>query len=260
MRRKKGMEQDAPAGAGARITPEDVQQVEFRLAFRGYNERDVDAFLDRITEDLSAYIADGQAPSERGIAGAAATSAEAERILADARAEAEAILRHAHQDAANIRATAGFAGDVSGTSRAAVAPFLNSEREFLQSLGSLVQTHAEEIKEMVARLRSRAEAAPEEPAAPRAVPEPPTAREEASPADPASPPVEAAPVSEIRARLEAAGPAPELRLPDAEATGEQGEGPPAEVEGGTEPVYSTEGSPAGERRERSLRELFWGED
>lgn len=259
MRRKKGTKQDAPAAAGARITPEDVQQVEFRLAFRGYNERDVDAFLDRITEDLSAYIADGQAPSERGIAGAAAASAEAEQILAGARAEAEGILRRAQQDAAHIRATAGLEGDVSGTSRAAVAPFLNSEREFLQSLGTLVQTHAEEIREMVVQLRSRAEAAPEEPAGPRAVPEPPTAREEPSPTDPASPPVEAAPVSEIRARLEAADPAPELRLSDAEARGEPDEGPPVEVEG-TEPVYSPEGSPAGERRERSLRELFWGED
>jgi hypothetical protein len=28
----------------------------------------------------------------------------------------------------------------------------------------------------------------------------------------------------------------------------------------TEPVFSPEGAPAGERRERSLRELFWGED
>jgi len=54
MRRKKGTD-DAPA-TGARITPEEVQQVEFRLAFRGYNERDVDAFLDRITEGLSSYI------------------------------------------------------------------------------------------------------------------------------------------------------------------------------------------------------------
>lgn len=260
MRRKKGTEQDAPAAAGARITPEDVQQVEFRLAFRGYNERDVDAFLDRITEDLSAYIADGQAPRGESIAGATGASAEAEQILAGARAEAEGILRQAHQDAANIRASAGLAGEVSGASRAEVAPFLNSEREFLQSLGSLVQTHAEEIKAMVVALRSRAEATAEEPAGPRAVPEPPTAREEASPEDPASPPVEAAPVSEIRARLEAAGPAPELRLPDAEAPGEPGDGPPVEVEGATEPVYSTEGMPAGERRERSLRELFWGED
>jgi DivIVA domain-containing protein len=54
MRRKRGTDH-APA-TGARITPEEVQQVEFRLAFRGYNERDVDAFLDRITEGLSSYL------------------------------------------------------------------------------------------------------------------------------------------------------------------------------------------------------------
>ena len=261
MRRKKGTEQDAPAApTGARITPEEVQQVEFRLAFRGYNERDVDAFLDRITEDLSAYIADGRAPGGSGVAGAPATSAEAEQILAGARAEAEEILRRARQDAEYIRATSAPAGGVSGNTRAAVAPFLNAEREFLQSLGSLVQTHAEEIKQMVVALRSPAEAGVEGPAEPRAVPEPPTPREETSPADTATRPAEAASASEIRARLEAAGPAPELRLSDAEAPGEPDDGPPVVVEGGTEPVYSTEGSPAEERRERSLRELFWGED
>lgn len=255
MRRKKGTESDAPAVAGARITPEEVQQVEFRLAFRGYNERDVDAFLDRITEDLSAYIADGQGVGRAEGAGAA--GAEAEQVLAGARAEADEILRRAREDAANIRATGAPAGGASGDTRAAVAPFLNSEREFLQSLGTLVQTHAEEIKQMVVALRSRAEARPE-PAGARADPEPPAAVEP----DPGPAPlqVEAAPVSEIRARLEAAGPPPDLRVPDAEAPGEPEDGPPVVVEAGTEPVYSTEGSPAGERRERSLRELFWGED
>ena len=32
------------------------------------------------------------------------------------------------------------------------------------------------------------------------------------------------------------------------------------VESATEPVYTAEGSPASDRRERSLRELFWGEE
>jgi DivIVA domain-containing protein len=259
MRRKKGTDQDAPAVAGARITPEDVQQVEFRLAFRGYNERDVDAFLDRITEDLSAYIADGQGPGRVSTGGAGAAGAQAEQILARARAEADEILRRAREDAANIRARAA-SGAPSGDTRAAMAPFLNSEREFLQNLGSLVQTHAEEIKQMVVALRARADAAPQWHADPGAVPEPPAPREGASTAEPASPPVEAAPVSEIRARLEAAGADPEPRLLDAEASSEPEEAAPLVVEGGTEPVYSTEGSPAGERRERSLRELFWGED
>jgi len=258
MRRKKGTEQDAPAAAGQRITPEEVQQVEFRLSFRGYNERDVDAFLDRITEDLSAYIADGRAPGAAGTAGGAEA---ADQVLAGARAEADEILRRAREDAAAIRATASPPGAASGDTRAAVAPFLNSEREFLQSLGSLVQTHAEEIKQMVVALRSRAEAVPQETAGPRAVPEQelPTAPENMSPAEPVAS-VEAAPVSEIRARLEAAGPPAELPLAEEEAPGEPDDAPPVVVDGGTEPVYSTEGSPAGERRERSLRELFWGEE
>jgi DivIVA domain-containing protein len=258
MRRKKGTHQDAPAVARERITPEDVQQVEFRLAFRGYNERDVDAFLDRITEDLSAYIAGDQGPG--GGMGGAGAGAQAEQILARARAEADEILRRAREDSANIRAAATPGIPSSGDTRAAVAPFLNSEREFLQSLGALVQTHAEEIKQMVVALRARADAAPQEPAGPHAVPEPPAPREGASSAEPGSPPVEAAPVSEIRARLEAAGADPEPPLMDAEAPNEPDDAAPLVVEGGTEPVYSTEGSPAGERRERSLRELFWGED
>jgi DivIVA domain-containing protein len=259
MRRKKGTEQDAQEEARARITPEDVQRVEFRLAFRGYNERDVDAFLDRITEDLSAYTAAVGGAAPVGIAGGEA-SAEADQILARARAEADEILQRAREDAANIRATAGPAGAASGDARAAVAPFLNSEREFLQSLGSLVQGHAEEIKQMVMALRSHREATPaNEPAGgPSLVPEPPAATE--PPGEAPAPAVEAASVSEIRARLGAAGPPPEVRLPDQEASGEPEEAPPVVVDGGTEPVYSTEGSPAGERRERSLRELFWGED
>jgi DivIVA domain-containing protein len=260
MRRKKGTDQDAPAVAGARITPEEVQQVEFRLAFRGYNERDVDAFLDRITEDLSAYIAGGQGQGGVGTTDAGAAGAKAEQILARARAEADEIRRRAREDAANIRTTTTPGAPSSGDTRAAVAPFLNSEREFLQSLGSLVQTHAEEIKQLVVALRERADATPEKLAGPRAIPEPPALREDASTAQAASPPVEAAPASEIRARLQGAGSDPAPRLSDAEAPNEPDEAPPVVVDGGTEPVYSSEGSPAGERRERSLRELFWGED
>jgi hypothetical protein len=72
--------------------------------------------------------------------------------------------------------------------------------------------------------------------------------------------IEAAPVSEIRARLEAAGPNPPVTLSEEEAADDPVDPPPLVVDSGTEPVYSTEGSPAGERRERSLRELFWGEE
>jgi DivIVA domain-containing protein len=164
MRRKKGTD-DAPA-TGARITPEEVQQVEFRLAFRGYNERDVDAFLDRITEGLSSYLEElermrllGQHP--QAVTG---STGDAGEMVARARAEADEIVRRAHEQAAGIRAAAGTG---SGDTRGVVAPFLNREREFLQSLGGLVQTHAEEIKQMVLAIRERADLGSRDPRATR---------------------------------------------------------------------------------------------
>jgi DivIVA domain-containing protein len=266
MRRKK-QEQDAVAPG--RVTPADVQQVEFRLAFRGYNERDVDAFLDRITEDLSAYLEENQ----RLRSGAALPATppvgegEAEEILARARDEAAAIIRRAEQDSAAIRAAAGSAGPGPTDTRAAVAPFLNREREFLQSLGTLVQGHAEEIKQMVVALRARAEAAvPEAQAAgpapalataPDAPQDRPETQDRPAPAPPAEEGAEAfAPASgaEIADRLGMSEPASSTEDEGAEEVGT------VVIESSTEPAYSSEGAPAGERRERSLRELFWGEE
>ena len=276
MRRKKGTE-DAPATGDARITPEEVQQVEFRLAFRGYNERDVDAFLDRITEGLSSYREELEGLSSGSglpLTAAAGSTGDADAIVARARAEADEIVRRAQEQAAGIRAAAG-AG--SGDARGAVAPFLNREREFLQSLGGLVQTHAEEIKQMVMAIRERAEAsAPSEAprsAAPissapqgRSQAEPERAGETGTAAGAAAVPVaqpadlEPASAAEIRERLQASEPPIEIG-PAEEDQNIAPEGtPPIVVESGTEPVFSTEGAPASERRERSLRELFWGED
>jgi DivIVA domain-containing protein len=239
MRRKKGEQQVALASADGRITPTDVQQVEFRLAFRGYNERDVDAFLDRVTEDLSHYLEENQrlraggAPPPLFQAPGADARREAEEILTRAREEAAAIVRRAEQEAAGIRAASSAAG---GDARAAVAPFLHTEREFLQSLGSLVQSHAEEVKQMVLALRARSEAAPEPPAPEPPVSQPPEAEPSAE---------GAASAAEIRARL-----------------GEPEPEPAAETDTvvvDAEPAY-TEAAPADQGNERSLRELFWGED
>ena len=271
MRRKKGTD-DAPA-TGARITPEEVQQVEFRLAFRGYNERDVDAFLDRITEGLSSYLEELERLRLVGgqpLQAVAGSTGDAAAVVARARAEADEIVRRANEQAAGIRAAAG-AG--SGDARGAVAPFLNREREFLQGLGGLVQAHAEEIKQMVLAIRERAEAS-SMPDAARSAATPSSVAEvrpsvetnaagERATASSASqvPPADLEPASaaEIRERLQASeppveiGPADEDDLPPKAAA-------PIVVESGTEPVFSTEGAPATERRERSLRELFWGED
>lgn len=236
MRRKRAEGETAP-GAGGRVTPADVQQVEFRLAFRGYSERDVDAFLDRVTEDLAAYIEENQrlragqpaAGPEPGSADVGSARSEAERIVADAREEAARIVRDAH-----VRAAAS--GAPAGDARAAVAPFLNTEREFLQSLGALVQGHAEEVKQMVLALRARAEASgtPVETAsAPAAETEP----EQGSTAANAE---------------EAFAP---ITVPAAEGEGEA----PADDAAAPAPAPA----PARLRTDsgdRSLRELFWGED
>jgi DivIVA domain-containing protein len=247
MRRKKGTE-EAPTTGQARITPEEVQQVEFRLAFRGYNERDVDAFLDRITEGMSSYLEENKRlRSGTGRALSAPAGADdADAIVTRARAEAEEIVRRAHEQAAGIRAAAeGSSGDARG----AVAPFLNKEREFLQSLGSLVQTHAEEIKQMVMAIRERDAALQADRASATA-----DASEAAAP-----PAFEPASAAEIRERLQATEP-PVVTLPDENETPEPQVSQQVVVESATEPVFSTDGSPASERRERSLRELFWGED
>ena len=234
MRRKKT--EGSSVSGGGRITPMDVQQVEFRLAFRGYNERDVDAFLDRITEDLAAYMEDNQrlragAPAAPVVAGdIAGARTEAGRIVDEARAEAARILRDAEIHAA-------AAGSPAGDAPAAVAPFLNTEREFLQSLGSLVQGHAEEVKQMVLALRARTDASA--PTAAPATPAPaPALEDEVGEAEPVA-------TTEDEAFAPISVPA--------------GEDEANDVAEGSVP----EPAPAQLRRDsgdRSLRELFWGED
>jgi DivIVA domain-containing protein len=259
MRRKKEPEQDAQATTDPRLTPLDIQQAEFRLAFRGYRERDVDAFLDRITEDLTAYLEEIERLRSAPAASASAQDGTAEETLARARAEADEIVRAAREQAAAIGAGAAVAAGSGGAdARAAVAPFLSSEREFLQSLGGLVQGHAEEIKGMVLALRARSEG-PTVAETPQARPAEsvesagsvsPAAQPAGSAAATERPEPQPASTAEIRERLGADEPsAPVPAEPDTIV-----------VESATEPAFAPEGAPVGDRRERSLRELFWGDD
>ena len=241
MRRKGSEGAPAPTSGGTRITPTEVQQVEFRLAFRGYNERDVDAFLDRVTEDLAWYMEEIQRMRAEGSGHASSSGtearAEAERILADARVEAERLIRDAEARAAAI-------GSTGGDARSAVAPFLIREREFLQSLGALVQGHAEAVKGMVQGLRGASG--------------PPSRDEEATPAgtDAGIPEGQQAPAAD-------AAP-PDARPPEQPATSEEEAFAPIsvpEAEGGEEPIPAAkQGQLRRDSGERSLRELFWGED
>lgn len=216
MRRKKEHGEQAQASGDGRLTPAEIQQVEFRLAFRGYNERDVDAFLDRITQELSSYLEE----INRLRSGVGASPAVA---------------------AASASAGGSAAAGAGTDARAAMAPFLNREREFLQSLGGLVQGHAEEIKAMVLSLRGKAE---------------PEVRSSSTPSASAT-------------RDAGSGP-PQGSVTETEPVDGRGSVPPAVAR--SEPVILTDAAeparadeseavsaerPSGER---SLRDLFWGED
>lgn len=253
--RKKAEEQAASTTGHVRVTPADVQQVEFRLAFRGYNERDVDAFLDRVTEDLASYIEEnrrlrsetGPVPAPGDEAAAART--EAERIIAEARAQAARIVGEAEAQAA-------LAGAATGDARAAVAPFLNTEREFLQGLGALVQGHAEEIKQMVLTLREMSEGSTV----------PTSGPQEAASVDRAPGAGSEDAEVERSARGEEEGgamPKAEGGMPKAEEAYAPIELPDSPEVADAEPEPASEPAAAQLRRDsgdRSLRELFWGED
>ncbi|HEY6677351.1 MAG TPA: DivIVA domain-containing protein [Actinomycetota bacterium] len=195
MRKKKRDTQEAGFTTPAtrpRLTPIDVQQKEFRLAFRGYNERDVDEFLDLVTEELAAYTEENRRLQDRAdsnvesVGGPDVTwaSREAEGILERARADAASTVAEAEERAAAILAAAG-AGPADP--RGVIAPYLNREREFLQSLGQLVQQHADSVRRMV---RSAKEQAATPSSAGEDVDEVPRVRVEPAPVKPMAAPVQ----------------------------------------------------------------------
>ncbi|MGQ0668565.1 MAG: DivIVA domain-containing protein [Actinomycetota bacterium] len=268
MRKKKHEEEDAGLQSGpeegARLTPVDVQQKEFRLAFRGYNERDVDAFLDEVTEELAAVLEEnkrlrdgsGAVPSPATLDGTdtVAASRGAEETLARAREEAEAIVREAETRAAML---GGSRAGISAIDTRAVSAFLTKEREFLQSLAGLIQGHAESVKDIAKQARATAPARKavfEEPqvAEPAASP-PPTSLQDPQPRPWTSildePKREATDQDTVMIVETSSAPEP---TPAPER--------PADPAERTEQAVAAEPASAGEEGERSLRELFWGED
>jgi DivIVA domain-containing protein len=223
-----GSEWSAPTGA--QVTPLDVQQKEFRVTRVGvgYRMREVDEFLDQVTDTLSALIAE----NERLRLGGPVTAAS---------------------DAAPVIPAS------SPADRGAVDAFLQREKGFLQDLGGLVQAHAEELRSMI---RSARAATPADPAV--ASPGPEASLPTAS-ADAAEPTVMG---DEPPAAVEDAERSEEPAFDDGEGdaapatiTGTTAEDPvPAE-----EPIRLEEPTPArsgrpDEQQGDSLRELFWGEE
>lgn len=243
----------------ARLTPLDVQQKEFRVSrFGGYKMRDVDEFLDQITDTFTALTGEierlrtGGAAPVVGAPDLDDVARQADEIIARARAEATRITAEAR--------AAGAAGAIGAApDRSAVAAFIDRERSFLQSLAGLVQEHAETVKGM-------AKSARQAPATP--------ARAERAPTSPASTTTGAhgrPAVAPVASDVEAPTPRSSTRRasePTSEPTTESSaEQPPTQVPESEATVRIEEPARAVASRtdgegdgDRSLRDLFWGED
>jgi cell division initiation protein len=191
-----------------RLTPVDVQQQQFRRSFRGYHEQEVDDFLDRITEDLSAYLDEQQrlrrqigATPTSDVAGAgdaaewareaaelkARAQEEAAAIVREAHARAEAMIREAETRAQDTEAVSGASTPAPATGEPSVAPFVTRERAFLQDLARLIQGHAEAVKEMVQAARAGSGNRPQRAEAPSLPPAPVIASPRTPPQEPFGP-------------------------------------------------------------------------
>jgi DivIVA domain-containing protein len=159
---------EQPATSGGAISPGDIQKQEFGVSrFGGYRMRDVDEFLDRLTESTEALLAE----NERLRAGGAPIVGTSD--LDEVNRQADEILQRAREQAARIigeaSASATPAISEGGADRPAVDAFLHQERAFLQSLAGLVQGHAESVKAMARKTRQPAPTEATEPVATEAI-------------------------------------------------------------------------------------------
>lgn len=228
--------------AGGRVSPLDVQQKEFPVTRVGvgYRMREVDEFLDQVTDTLSALIAENE-QLRASTGGAPATTAP------DARG--------------GVTANPG--------DRGAVDAFLQQEKGFLQDLGGLVQAHAEELRSMIRAARH----APPPVAVAQEEPEPePEPVVEPEPVAGSMAEAESV-TAEAESVTESEEPAPtadgvEAAPPSEPIASDEDEGHEATASTGViaeEPIRLEDPEPARSRRSEeqdgdSLRELFWGEE
>jgi DivIVA domain-containing protein len=239
---------------GAPITALDIQQKEFRVSrFGGYRMRDVDEFLDRLTEVVSE-MTEENARLRRQVGAAPVVGSP---DLDDVARQADEIIQRARDEAARINAEArgrspGAGSPPAGTDeeRAAVKAFLQQERTFLQELAGLVQGHAETVKGM-ARSARRGDVAESTQPAPGPDHEPEAPTDTAEMDDEGK---HAAPTI-----IEDEGPTERVvEIEDGDATQTL---PAADAEGELAPTRpASSGQDRGSDADPSLRELFWGED
>jgi len=114
-----------------RITPVDVQQKEFRLALRGYNERAVDEFLDEVTEEMARLYAENT------------------RLRAEVEGRAPA---------SGSAPAPPMPAEAPPSTPSTLHAFVAREQEFLKQRAGIIQEHAKAVKED--RRRARGEGGP----------------------------------------------------------------------------------------------------
>lgn len=259
-----GLEPDADLGPRGKLAAIDIQQQEFRLGFRGYNEKDVDEFLDRVTEEFAQLQDEVKRFREGGSGGAGAAS------IAEAQREADEIKRRAREEADAIMggaaAGAAIAGPASSAEGQHIGKFIAKEREFLHGLASSIQAHAETVKQVAQEAQRAPEAmAAPAPAAPGPSPASPSDTMAAESAWSATkPPIpEPAQTSPADEKVISIPPSPVDSPMDEPGEPDMPEMPRSE-QPATEPadvVFAEEAeSTAASGKEQTLRELFWGEE
>ncbi len=152
--RKSDAAEPNAAGHLKNLTPVDIQQKEFSVAarpFRGYDEQEVDSFLDQVTEEMARLHAENRrlqedAESRRTVPLDGDAAVVVERILRDARDQAARIVAEARGRAGAPEGSPGGGLEAGAARLEMLNRFLSREREFLQGLAMLIQQHAEAVK------------------------------------------------------------------------------------------------------------------
>lgn len=234
-----------------RLRPIDIQQKAFSTSMRGYyHPEEVDEFLDRLTADYAAVIEENKRLRDGGLLPGEG-SADADAIIRKARADADEIIRRARTQAAATSQAATSQGG-GGDAMAPVWPFLSQEREFLRSLASMVQDHAESIKRQVRDIQQEEKSvalAASSPSASAVERSEHIAEETGSAWTATAKPAAATP---------GAAPAPARDAPVVIPPSPVDTPAPAPTE--TSPVEEPAAKPEKAGEEPSLRELFWGDE
>lgn len=154
------------------LLPEEIENQQFEVSFRGYNTREVDEFLTKVHSELGEMVKEYEA-LKRKIAAAELIAKDAKEheeefiasmqndrdtadaILENAKAEGERIIREAKNAASGIMSEVRRrAGDITSDSRKASAEIVEAARREADEIRSSAKAEAD-------RIASEAEAAAE---------------------------------------------------------------------------------------------------